>query len=504
MVARGEIGFLPAAAACFVGIFVGDLLLYAAGRSGSTLTRRLIAQDRIERASAWLRARGPIVVLLSRFTPGLRLPTYLAAGFLRLSFAEFAVYLALAAAAWTPLLVGLAAVFGDKLLQTTPAGGALLAVFVAVRFARALGNFQERRRLIGFLKRKVRWEFWPAWAAYLPLIPYLAYLAIKHRSIALFTAANPGIFSGGLAGESKFQILSHLDAIEGAVPAFELISGAKTKEARIAQAERWPIPFVLKPNVGERGRDVAIVRSPDEIRRYFDGHAGDTIVQEYVPGLEVGIFYIRHPEDAAGCIVSITEKVSPTVTGDGSSTLAELILADSRAVCLADAYLEAKRESADRTPSAGEVVQLVEIGSHCRGSVFLDGGRLKTPELEAAVDRLAKAHPGFYLGRFDVRTSSLDDLRAGRGFKVIELNGVASEPTHIYDPAVSLTAAYRALFSQWRNAFEIGAWNRTRGYRPMPLRDLILLATGRPVTLPQRRPDNGDLVAVQKEHAQRA
>ncbi len=51
------------------------------------------------------------------------------------------------------------------------------------------------------------------------------------------------------------------------------------------------------------------------------------------------------------------------------------ILADDRAVCMARYYLEANLERLDEIPAAAERVQLVEIGNHCRGTVFLDGRR---------------------------------------------------------------------------------------------------------------------------------
>src|SRR6185295_1531804 len=103
---------------------------------------------------------------------------------------------------------------------------------------------------------------------------------------------------------------------------------------------------------------------------------------------------------------------------------------------------------------------------HCRGAVFLNGIRMKTTALEQAVERVSRAHLGFYFGRFDVRTPSIEAFQRGQ-FKVIELNGVSAEATHVYDPAVSLLDAYSALFEQWRIAFEIGAINRRLGAMPM-------------------------------------
>lgn len=55
----------------------------------------------------------------------------------------------------------------------------------------------------------------------------------------------------------------------------------------------------------------------------------------------------------------------------------------------------------------------------------------------------------------------------------MELNGVTSEATHIYDPKLSLFDAYRVLFQQWRIAFEIGDLNRARGIRPASVADLL-------------------------------
>ena len=115
---------------------------------------------------------------------------------------------------------------------------------------------------------------------------------------------------------------------------------------------------------------------------------------------------------------------------------------------LATTYFRLTKYPVDGIPAAGERVQLVEIGSHCRGAIFLNGITHVTHELEASVDRISQAHPGFFLGRYDVRCESVEDLRAGH-FVILELNGVSAEATHIYDPSVSLREAYRTMFAQW-------------------------------------------------------
>src|SRR5262249_34249823 len=204
---------------------------------------------------------------LSRFAPGLRLPTYVAAGLLKTPFRRFALYFLAAAAIWTPLLVGAAALLGAQIPRAAFAPASAVALALA-----ALLRFRGRRRIVGFIRRKIRWEFWPAWAAYIPVIPYLLYLALKHRSLTLFTVVNPGMPSSGFAGESKSQILEHLSA-SGAVARYALIPGSIEAYARIERAAEFlaprGFPVVLKPDVGERGSGVAIVRSRGELESYL-------------------------------------------------------------------------------------------------------------------------------------------------------------------------------------------------------------------------------------------
>lgn len=121
MISAGKIGFARGVLACMIGIFVGDLMLYFGGRfvgrpiANWAPLRKILTGPKIDRASQWLMERGASVVILSRFTPGLRLPVYVAAGLLRTSFWTFAGYFLLAAALWTPVLVGAAALLGKGL-----------------------------------------------------------------------------------------------------------------------------------------------------------------------------------------------------------------------------------------------------------------------------------------------------------------------------------------------------------------------------------------------------
>jgi hypothetical protein len=74
-----------------------------------------------------------------------------------------------------------------------------------------------------------------------------------------------------------------------------------------------------------------------------------------------------------------------------------------------------------------------------------------------------------------MRYSDVDAFKAGKDIAIVELNGVTSESTNLYDPRRSLFSAYRILFEQWAILFRIGEANRRLGFRPTPLMTLVRL-----------------------------
>jgi len=498
MVASGKIDYLPAAAACFAGIFVGDMLLFLAGRLlGRTAVRRaplrwLITPAALERSSRWFARRGPQVILLSRFLPGMRLPTYLAAGVIGTSALWFAAWFALAGLLWTPTLVALSSVAGARMLATfgwieshpwlgffAVLGGLLLVLRVFV----PLLTHRGRRLLLGSWKRWTRWEFWPPWLFYPPVLAWVAWLALRHRGLRLVTAVNPAIPTGGFLGESKGDILDMLRAAGAPLPADLRLSAELDLDARRAavaafrEAHALGLPLVVKPDAGQRGLGVTIARDEATLDEALRAPV-ELIVQEFVGGPEFGVFWLHRPGAPHGEVFSITEKLLPTVTGDGVRTLERLILDDPRAVALARTYLAPFGARLDDVPAAGETIPLAELGTHCLGAIFLDGSRLHTPELEAAVDAMALPLDGFHFGRFDLRAPSPEHLSRGEGLRVMELNGLTSEATSIYDARHGVLHAYRVLFQQWSLAFEIAAAQRANGVRPTSWGELFATAFG--------------------------
>jgi hypothetical protein len=335
-------------------------------------------------------------------------------------------------------------------------------------------------RLHDFLLPEFGWRTRSRWLAYLPFSSYLLFLMVRHRSMTLFTAANPGISSGGVVGESKSRSLGLLSRVDGAVADFFVVHRGSGVPAMMRDAQSGmaaiglAFPVVLKPDVGERGYRVAVIHSEKDMKRYFGSATGSVIVQRLVDGIECGIFYCRHPDEAYGRIVSIAETRFPRVEGDGCHTLDELIRQQRQSARMAAARSLIAPARLREVPANGQRVRLVELGFSCTQALFLDRCGWKTPALERAIEAISRAHPGFHIGRFDVCASSVEALQRGE-FKVIELNGVIAAATHIYDPAGTLAGALRVLLRQWRAAFEIGAANRARGARPMASGELALL-----------------------------
>src|SRR5213078_3087959 len=72
----------------------------------------------------------------------------------------------------------------------------------------------------------------------------------------------------------------------------------------------------------------------------------------------------------------------------------------------------------------------------------------------------------FYFGRLDVRYNTWDELRQGKNFSIIELNGAGSEPTHMYDPKHSIFYAWKEIIRHWKILARISRINHQQQQIP--------------------------------------
>jgi membrane protein DedA with SNARE-associated domain len=468
-VTQEQLSLLSAWTAAFVGISVGDLVLYSIGRGVA-----YAQQERSQKVAAWIRRRAPILsskqslnhlVWWCRFVPGTRLPTYLYAGFSGFSVVRFIGITIVSVAIWVSIvLLGGAWVIAP--LVDHPLLLAVVAVLLIRQFqsiAPKLIDKWQRRALLYRWRRWLTFEFWPAWFFYLPVYFYYAFLTFKHRGLLTPFYANPSLPNGGFVGESKWSFLQSLNSYDATTLRAAFVPAGSNlqvvKDSLILNGIQYP--FILKPDVGQRGFGVRVIRSDAELESYLASADFDLIVQEYCahPN-EAGVFYICDPRSNQAEIFSITDKKFPFVVGDGRKMLGDLILLDRRARVIAQTYFDRLQAQLSEVPAQGEQVFLSECGNHCQGAIFLNGSHLATPELLASVQKAVSKIPTFYFGRIDLRYSSVDELKNGSSYKIVEVNGLGSEATHIWDANTSLIEAYRVLFEQWRRLFEIGAFVR--------------------------------------------
>ena len=374
LLASGVLAWPMAFGACFMGIWIGDAGLYGfarvVGRNCFERTSLSRFSAKVEQSERWFARRGNWILIFSRLLPGARLPTYLAAGFLRLPLKSFLLITGAASLFWTMLVLFAVQVLGARVLLwlgpfrktewvwllSLPCF--VLVIHLARRFGPSVAAGVSRRvqqisstslplrllrsalryRVTISLARWLYWEFWPAWMFYPPVAFYCLWLAIKYRSLTLPTAANPGIFSGGIIGESKIATLQKLMETSPEFTAeAELVMGS-TVESRldslreICQRRSIGYPFILKPDIGQRGAGVKLIPHEAEAIAYLKMTRAPLLVQRYAPGPhEVGIFYYRFSHEPRGHVFAITEKVFPVITGDGHSTIADLVWAEPRA-----------------------------------------------------------------------------------------------------------------------------------------------------------------------------
>lgn len=319
-------------------------------------------------------------------------------------------------------------------------------------------------KLSNFFTTLTNWEYWPLNVFYGPFIFWYIFLSIKSRSFFFFSNVNPSMLASGLLGESKWNIYKLLP--KEIYPSTFFINAHSDVKQVIStfKAAGLDFPVICKPHLGERGWWVEKIDNETELQAYITQFDNDFLLQEYCTlPLEGAVLYYRFPNEERGHISSLTFKKMLQIKGDGRSTIKELILAYPRAR-LQWAVLETKyAQQLNDILLDGEIKVLNTIGNHNRGTKFLNFTPQVDDKLVSFFDELCKKIPNFQFGRFDIKCNSLDELKEGKNFQVMELNGVNAEPVHIYQTGFSIFEAYKVLFTQWSTIQKISIQNKAKG-----------------------------------------
>ncbi len=503
-------------ASIYSGIVVSDFALYGIGAGARRLPwlQRHAVDDRVRGFGDVLKRNLFALVALCRIVPGFVFVAFVACGWARVSLARFTAASLMVSAVYLAVMLYLVATFGDALddhlgLWTWPL---LLAMLGAGAFARsrilafggastvseetapaartaglaALSAFAGMARAIAPAERL------PAVVFRFPLLLHWIGLALRHRSIALPCLANPGLATGGLWGESKAECLRAVAAAQrGAIADFVVMrrrADASTLNFDHARALRlvadagMRFPLVAKPDIGRDGFGVRLIEDAPGLRRYLAAFPGGAklILQRYVPWAgEAAVNYARMPGEG-GRILSLTLKYFPHVVGDGSAMLRDLIRRDRRLARHAPLYLGHDpghlghaRAALDRVPDHGEIVRLALVGSRRSGAIHRDAIMLVTPALEARIAAIVDSMAQVHYGRIALRFGSLEALRRGEDFAIIDISGIGGDADDAWDPSLPLRETYRRLFARQRLLFAIGERNRAGGLEPMEAGEVL-------------------------------
>ncbi len=333
-------------------------------------------------------------------------------------------------------------------------------------------NWFQRLAYRPFFIKLFHWEYWSFSTVYVPIYFIWIGLCLRARSFFFFAASNPTIKNGGFLNESKKEIAPLIPSfLQPKTVFFSIPSNA---EIVLQQLARYGLsfPMIGKPDIGGRGRGVKALKDEDDVRAYVKNAFLDFHIQEFVSYKnEVGIFYYRYPNEENGKLSGIVRKEFLKVKGNGIDNVTALLRKNKRGVLQLGALKNVYGEKMLEVLGDGEEKILVPYGNHARGAMFLDDSHLIEKDLTETIDGICKQMNGFYFGRLDIRYSNWEELKQGKNFSIIEVNGAGSEPTHIYDPRHSLFFAWKEIIRHWVLLWRISRINHKKGYRYLTLKE---------------------------------
>jgi hypothetical protein len=315
-------------------------------------------------------------------------------------------------------------------------------------------------------------EYWNANIYTLPVVIYSIYLAIRARSPLFFTATNPAIPTSGMVGENKADISQWIPPQYRPKNSIIQPTDSCTDIQNSLQKAKLQFPIIMKPTVGCRGLMIKKVHSSIEILEHLYHYPTTFLLEEFIDyPIEAAVLYWKNPENGESGIQSVTLKEFLTVTGDGQSAVEYLLQQNPRGILQVDRLKKENNALLRSIPPLGEKVVVEHVGNHCRGTKFLNFNHLITSNMVAAFDKIQADLPGCYVFRLDLKTPSVSDLQMGKNIKILEINGVGSDPAHIYDPTTPFFEIWAAYFRLWKKIYDISTAQHRLGIPYMSLKE---------------------------------
>ncbi len=321
----------------------------------------------------------------------------------------------------------------------------------------------KNMRLNNLFYKISHWESWDWRIKYVPILPVWMWNCIRARSFWFFTPSNSKLVFGGFEGVTKMSIYEHLPP--GSYPKTKLIKASQPfAEVEQMVNSHYTYPFVVKPDVGRMGLMFRIIRTPEALKAYHEFMPVDYIVQEFVDyPLEVSVFYYRFPGEKSGTITGFIRKEFPEIKGNGESTIGELMAASPRVCFRLDEMRTKHADKLNVVLAKGEAFRLSNALNLSRGCSLVSLESEKDERLLKLFDELSSYSDTLYYGRYDIKCASLEDMKAGKNFSIIEYNGCGAEPHHVYGNGNTFAKACLILAHHWNILFRVARRNYRLG-----------------------------------------
>ena len=290
------------------------------------------------------------------------------------------------------------------------------------------------------------------------------YYALRARAIWYFSPVNPTLEFSGFEGEGKREMYDLMPSqyyppttyIQPGLPENVLLNDVK-----LAQID---YPLVVKPDRGMQGVLFRIIETEEQLKQYHSKMPTEYVVQQFVDlPLEFSVFHVRYPGEKEGIVTGFILKEYLSVVGDGQSTLLMLIKQNKRTQPRLE---EMKAKHLNRLAiviPAGETFYLSYAGNHNRGAKLVNLYNEIDQQLHKTIDEISNNCKTFYYGRYDLKCTSLEDLKAGKNISILEFNGTGAEPNHIYDCNLTYLQALKEIARHWKHMYKIGRINHASG-----------------------------------------
>jgi len=317
---------------------------------------------------------------------------------------------------------------------------------------------------LSLIKKIKNWEQWPFKILYAPIAPVWLWYIIRSRAIWFFTPSNPKLTFGGMEGEPKKEMHDLLPP--HLCPVYFNVQPTEDFSIIVNRLLEFNInyPLIVKPEIGGQGILFRKINNEQQLKEYHKIVPVEYFIQEFVKyPMEVSLFYYRYPGEKKGAITGFLQKIPMQVTGDGKHTLEELILLHSKSSKRMEEIKAKYAHDFKTIIPFGEKYILSYAANHNRGAHFIDLKNEIDEKLLNILDGISHRINDFFYGRYDIMCNSIEEMKQGKNFIILEYNGCGAEPNHFYDTGYTLINAWKEILKHWKILYQISRENYKAG-----------------------------------------